>query len=121
MHDKDINSFVYFCVLNKSNYMADFNVVPLTDFTDSNQNRTIEVMTCRRVCSQAIRVTVDRNGIIQAVGFAGGCAGNTTGLSSLLRGMGIDEAISRLEGIDCGGKGTSCPDQLARTLRLFKQ
>ena len=54
---------------------------------------------------------------IKNVEFLGGCNGNTKGLSSLVRGMDANEAISRLEGITCGSKATSCPDQLAHALR----
>ena len=64
------------------------------------------------VCSMRINVTVEED-IIQDVSFLGGCAGNTIGIASLLKGMKIEEAIKRLKGINCGGKGTSCPDQLA--------
>lgn len=67
-------------------------------------------------CSQAIIVTIDGE-LISEVSFVGGCHGNTQGIASLVRGMRIDEAIARLEGIDCRGRGTSCPDQLAKALR----
>lgn len=71
-------------------------------------------------CSRAIHFEIN-DGIIQSVEFVGGCDGNTTGLSRLLAGMSIDTAIERLAGIDCNGKGTSCPDQLARALKLYKE
>ena len=71
-------------------------------------------------CSRAINFEV-KNGVIQSVEFVGGCDGNTQGLSRLLVGMSVDEAIKRLSGIDCGGKGTSCPDQLARALKAYKE
>ncbi len=67
-------------------------------------------------CSQAIIVTVD-GAVIDEVSFVGGCHGNTQGVAALVRGMQIEEAIQRLEGIDCRGRGTSCPDQLAKALR----
>lgn len=70
-------------------------------------------------CSREIVVETE-GGKIVSVFFAGGCSGNTQGIASLVRGMDIDEAIRRLEGIDCGGKGTSCPDQLAKALRCAK-
>lgn len=70
----------------------------------------------RSVCCKAITIETERN-IIKAVDFTGGCNGNLQGLSILLQGMSIDEAIKRLEGIDCKGKGTSCPDQLAKALK----
>ena len=64
------------------------------------------------VCAIKIDVKID-NGIIEDVKFLGGCAGNTLGISSLLVGMKVEDAIKKLKGIDCRGKGTSCPDQLA--------
>lgn len=70
----------------------------------------------RGTCSTAINVEVE-NGIIQSVEFVGGCHGNTQGVAALVKGMDVEEAISRLEGIDCRGRGTSCPDQLAKALR----
>ncbi len=69
------------------------------------------------VCAQMIRVEVE-NDIVQNVQFLGGCSGNTQGVSSLVKGMNVHEAISRMEGITCGNKKTSCPDQLAKALRL---
>jgi len=71
-------------------------------------------------CSRAIDIAVDGD-IIRRVDFIGGCMGNTIGIGALVRGMNIDEAISRLEGIDCRGRGTSCPDQLARALRRIRE
>ena len=70
----------------------------------------------RGTCSTAINVEVE-NGIIQSVEFVGGCHGNTQGVAALVKGMDVEEAISRLEGIDCRGRGTSCPDQLAKALK----
>jgi uncharacterized protein (TIGR03905 family) len=60
------------------------------------------------------------DGIITAVKITGGCAGNTQGVSALVKGMSVDEAISRLEGIRCGMKQTSCPDQLAQALKQYR-
>ena len=71
------------------------------------------------VCSQEIIIEVDGE-IIKNVTIAGGCAGNTAGVSSLIKGMKIDEAIKRLKGIQCGNRGTSCPDQLAIALEKVK-
>lgn len=78
--------------------------------------RVVYAQTCDMVCSQQIAVAV-KDGIILEAAFAGGCQGNTTGIAALVRGMKVEDAIARLEGIDCGGKGTSCPDQLAKTLK----
>lgn len=68
------------------------------------------------VCSRAFTIQVE-DGAIRSVDVAGGCSGNLQGLSALLRGMKVEEAIGRLEGIRCGGKPTSCPDQLAQALK----
>ena len=72
------------------------------------------------VCSREIYIETDDNDTITNVTFVGGCNGNTKGVSSLVRGMKVDEVIERLEGIDCNMKGTSCPDQLARALKQMK-
>ena len=68
------------------------------------------------VCSRSIDIDVE-NGVITQVKFNGGCAGNTQGVASLLRGMTVEDAVERLEGIRCGFKPTSCPDQLAKALK----
>ncbi|MBQ8781659.1 MAG: TIGR03905 family TSCPD domain-containing protein [Oscillospiraceae bacterium] len=73
--------------------------------------------TPRGVCSRKINIEISDDGIIESVQFTGGCNGNTSGISALVRGMKAEEAISRLENIDCNGRGTSCPDQLARALK----
>lgn len=72
----------------------------------------------RGVCSRAIEIEIE-NGVILSVRFNGGCAGNTQGVAALIRGMKIEDALERIEGIDCRGRGTSCPDQLARALREY--
>ena len=71
------------------------------------------------VCSRRMEIEVD-DGKIIAVKIVGGCAGNTQGVSRLLVGMSIDEAIERLSGIRCGFKPTSCPDQLVKALIEYK-
>lgn len=68
------------------------------------------------VCSRLMTVEAE-NGIIQSVEVVGGCNGNLQGISRLVVGMPVQEAISRMEGINCNGKGTSCPDQLAQALK----
>lgn len=77
---------------------------------------TINYLT-RGVCSRQITIEINDDGIIESVKFLGGCNGNTQGISALVKGMEVEEAIKRLEGIDCGGRGTSCPDQLANALK----
>ncbi|MCQ2326926.1 MAG: TIGR03905 family TSCPD domain-containing protein [Bacteroidales bacterium] len=71
-------------------------------------------------CSSFIDIELDGD-IINEVTFIGGCAGNTQGVAKLLKGMKVEDAIQRLKGIDCGGKGTSCPDQLAQALIQAKE
>lgn len=68
-------------------------------------------------CSQQIDITLDDNDIVQDVFFLGGCSGNLQGIGRLVRGMHREEVIRRLQGIRCGYKNTSCPDQLARALQ----
>ena len=68
------------------------------------------------VCSRLMRVEVE-DGIIRKVEEQGGCSGNLQGISRLLVGMPVQQAIERMEGVRCGGKPTSCPDQLAKALR----
>ncbi len=72
--------------------------------------------TTKGVCSQAINIEVN-DGIVTSVEFVGGCHGNTQGVAALAKGMAVEEVIARLEGIDCRGRGTSCPDQLAKALK----
>lgn len=72
------------------------------------------------VCARTINFEVEGE-TIKSVQFVGGCAGNTQGVARLIEGMNIDEAIRRMEGIECGVKGTSCPDQLAKALKFYKE
>ncbi|MCI8274212.1 MAG: TIGR03905 family TSCPD domain-containing protein [Lachnospiraceae bacterium] len=72
------------------------------------------------VCSREIRFEI-KDGKIEAVQFVGGCAGNTQGVARLIEGMDIGEAIRRIDGIDCAGRGTSCPDQLAKALKEYQE
>lgn len=68
------------------------------------------------VCSRLINIDVE-DGIVKKVKFEGGCNGNTKGISALVEGMPVDGVIDRLEGIKCGFRDTSCPDQLAKALK----
>lgn len=72
----------------------------------------------RGVCSRQIDMDID-NGIIVSAAFTGGCSGNTQGVAALVKGMTVEDAISRLRGIKCGFKSTSCPDQLAVALEEY--
>jgi len=73
------------------------------------------------VCSQAMQVEVNDEGVIQNLEVLGGCSGNLQGIANLVQGMPVEEAIRRLKGIRCGFKNTSCPDQLARGLEAALQ
>jgi uncharacterized protein (TIGR03905 family) len=70
-------------------------------------------------CSSYIVLDVE-NGILKDASFQGGCNGNLKGICELVKGMPVEEIISKLEGISCGGRPTSCPDQLCQALRLVK-
>jgi uncharacterized protein (TIGR03905 family) len=72
--------------------------------------------TPKGVCSRRMEIDVEGD-VIQAVRVMGGCDGNLKGICSLLQGMTVSDAIARMEGIRCGGKATSCPDQLAHALK----
>ena len=71
------------------------------------------------VCSQLMEIEVEDN-IVKSFRVLGGCDGNLQGIGRLIAGMNADEVIARLEGIRCGFKPTSCPDQLARALKAMK-
>jgi uncharacterized protein (TIGR03905 family) len=70
------------------------------------------------VCSRQITIEYDENTkTLESVSFVGGCNGNLKGIGSLVKGMKVEDVIARLEGTNCNGKGTSCPDQLAQALK----
>lgn len=71
-------------------------------------------------CSKLIDVTADENDVIQQVFFLGGCNGNLQGVSRLVQGQKIDDVIKKINGIRCGNRSTSCPDQLCRALEKLK-
>lgn len=73
------------------------------------------VFKTKGTCSRQITVSIEE-GIIKSVLFSSGCDGNLQGISNLVKDMPVEEVISRLKGIDCQGRGTSCPDQLAKAL-----
>ena len=77
--------------------------------------------TPRGVCSRRMTVELSDDGVIENVRIDGGCSGNLQGISKLVEGMDIDEVITRLDGIRCGFKNTSCPDQLAKALKMYKE
>ena len=71
------------------------------------------------VCSQLMEIETE-DGLVKGFSVMGGCSGNLQGIARLVEGMEVDEVIRRLEGIRCGSKDTSCPDQLARALKALR-
>ncbi len=94
--------------------MIDIRIFIETEVGDIMQYKT------QGVCSQVINYDIDDNGKVHNVSFVGGCNGNLQGIGKLVEGMSADEVIERLEGIKCGFKNTSCPDQLAKALQASK-
>ena len=94
-----------------------FEVTLLSDQMDGGIRRA-SFQTCGAVCSRQIDIELEGD-TLRSVRYTGGCHGNTQGVGALVAGMKKDEVISRLEGIDCKGRGTSCPDQLARALKML--
>ena len=80
--------------------------------------RKASFLTCNAVCSMQIDVELEGE-TLRSVRYTGGCHGNTQGIGALVAGMKKDDVIARLEGINCKGRGTSCPDQLARALKML--
>ena len=72
------------------------------------------------VCAREMIFAIDNDIIVDAKTI-GGCPGNSQGISSLIKGMNIDDIIERLKGINCSGRGTSCPDQIAKALMEYKK
>ena len=70
------------------------------------------------VCSMKMEFEIEEN-IIKSLKIVGGCPGNTVGVSKLVEGKNVEEVISLLKGIECGGRGTSCPDQVAKALEKY--
>ena len=71
--------------------------------------------TTRGTCARQIKITLNED-TIESVEFVGGCNGNTKGIAQLVKGMKAEDVIEKLKGTDCRGRGTSCPDQLAKAL-----
>lgn len=67
-------------------------------------------------CSKAIRIMLEDDNTVSNVQFIGGCPGNTQGVATLVKGMKAEDVIEKLQGIQCGNRGTSCPDQLSKAL-----
>lgn len=100
------------------NTTTDMDVTILSDKTNADGVRELSVKPSN-VCSSQIDIAV-KDGVIVSAKFTDGCPGNTMGVSKLVEGLTVVDAIAKLEGIDCGGKGTSCPDQLAKALKCLK-
>lgn len=75
--------------------------------------------TTKGTCSRQIFIDIEDD-TVKSIKFSGGCMGNTQGVAKLVEGMKIDDVIDKLEGIQCGMRGTSCPDQLAQALKLIR-
>lgn len=101
--------------VTNSTVMDIFEVTKIGESAEGNVRRA-SFQTCDYVCSMQIDIETEGD-VIRRVQYTGGCHGNTQGIAALCAGMKVDEAIARLEGIDCKGRGTSCPDQLARALK----
>lgn len=82
-------------------------------------SKVIEYQT-QGTCCKFMQVQISDNGIIENVEFMGGCNGNLKGIKALIKGMKVEEVIEKLQGTTCGGKTTSCPDQLAQCLIAYK-
>lgn len=78
----------------------------------------MEIYKTKGVCSLEIHFEV-KDGKVEKVEFVNGCPGNTLGIASLIQGVKVEDAIQKLKGIDCRGRGTSCPDQLAKALEQY--
>lgn len=72
------------------------------------------------VCARDINIEIKENKI-ENIEFIGGCNGNLSGIGQLVKGMDVDDVISKLKGVDCKGRGTSCPDQLSKALLEWKK
>ena len=98
------------------NTVDDYQIV-----SDKVENgiRYIVATPSAKVCSKQIDIEIEGD-VIQSVVYTRGCEGNAKGIGALIKGMTVDEAIRRLEGINCGKRGTSCPDQLAKVLKSME-
>jgi uncharacterized protein (TIGR03905 family) len=94
-----------------------FDLTLLSDRQEGPVRRA-SFQTCDAVCSKQIDIELDGD-TVRSVRYTGGCQGNTQGIGALVQGMKKADVIARLEGIDCKGRGTSCPDQLARALKML--
>ena len=94
-----------------------FEVTLISDKTEGGI-RKASFLTCGVVCSSHIDIELEGD-TLKSVRYTGGCNGNLQGIGALVAGMNKDEVIERLSGINCKGRGTSCPDQLSRALKML--
>lgn len=97
--------------------------VPMKIIKDETRDgvRYVTATPSSKVCSKQIDVEIDvKTRTIRAAKFIRGCDGNAKGLCMLLKGMKVDDVVKRLDGVDCAGRGTSCPDQMAQVLKSLK-
>ena len=94
-----------------------FEVTKISDQTEGGI-RKASFQTSSVVCSRQIDIELEGD-VVRSVRYTGGCHGNTQGVGALAVGMKKDDVITRLAGINCKGRGTSCPDQLARALKML--
>lgn len=97
--------------------------IPMKIIKDEKRDgiRYVTATPSSKVCSKLIEVEIDiKSRTIRAAKFTRGCDGNAKGLCMLLQGMKVDDVIKRLDGVDCSGRGTSCPDQMAQVLKALK-
>ena len=95
-----------------------FEVTKINDTTEGGIRRA-SFRTCGVVCSEQIDIDTEGD-VIRGVYYTKGCNGNTRGVAALCIGRRVGDVIALLEGIDCKGRGTSCPDQLARALKQMQ-
>ncbi len=105
----------------EQNAMGNVQVSDVDDFTIVKDEvvdgvRYVTAVPSAKVCSKQIDIEI-KDGIIRKVVYTRGCDGNAKGIGALIKDMPVEEAIRRLEGITCGKRGTSCPDQLAKVLK----
>ena len=94
-----------------------FDVTLISDVVEDGI-RKASFQTCGAVCSKQIDIQLEGE-LVRSVQYTGGCHGNTQGVGALVAGMSKAAVIARLEGIECKGRGTSCPDQLAMALKML--
>lgn len=94
-----------------------FEVTKLSDSIEGGI-RKASFQTCGAVCSSQIDIELEGD-TLRSVRYTGGCHGNLQGIGALVQGMKKEDVIERLEGINCKGRGTSCPDQLSKALKLL--